>query len=395
MSLVKSILAPSVSGILSSIIPTSGAAVVYDWLNWNNTNDGAVTNIRTGGDIGAQDIAAVDDSEAVIVYEDGADSDAWKCAVLDNDGKVLKDVNTAITITGAGQKLGQLLQRLSDTKFLAVCEATNALAISLITKSGKTLTQADSDSLTDKTYNFRHSLKNLDADNAIYFGKNDANSNTGVMCVINTASDTLTVGARLETGESVLDYPDCTRAASGAFWAVDQRRVRYCTYDGSFNITEQANLSLVAAGTVFDDTMCVYIDDATCLVSYEKVSDSQFYANVFTWDGSSITRHTEVSDIFDGTDGFQGTGTSAELGNRQGMFSTRLDDIAGDNGGQVVLSVADDNTITVGTRYSASANVIADHNVISATPSGKYVYYAYQDETTTPIKQIGTRVLEI
>jgi hypothetical protein len=370
-----------------------------NWAAWDGSNDGAVINICTDGGLGAQDIAAVSDTEAVIIYEDSNDGDKWKAEVLDVDTatKTFKPSGTNSIITLSGTiNLGQLLQRLSPTKFVAVCSQGTGTRISLITKSGKNLIETDSVYLTDIPYNFRHGLKNLTDTKAIYHGRNDT-TKFSIIFAIDISLDTITVGPLNVMGtlaeDKVVDYPDITRATENSFWVINQKKIYYCTIDGSLNITIENAITLDASSTLYDDVTATYIEDNKCLVTYERATLSTIKANVFTWNGSSITRGNESADIF-GTDIFQATGSVAELGERKVMIAGRQEDDVNKTGSVAVLSVDESDNITISPKVAIFPLAIIDHTVIDTTPSGKYVFAACQDETTTPIQQIGTRILQ-
>lgn len=373
-----------------------GSVASADWANWDGSNDGAVTNIATGGGTGAQDIAAVSDTEALMLW-DASDGNA-KVVVLDIDNNVVQPetTNTAINLT-YNTPFGMNLVRMTDTKFIALYDDGSAAGcvVALITKSGKTVTEtAVTNAVTGiAAGQFRMSLARLSDTHAVAAVRDGT---VGEIFIIDITGDSISTGTTVQIG-NFDDYPSVCRATDTAFWVANtdtaalDSAIRYCTISGT-TITVEQRIDIDAASTQYDDKMLARIDDDTCICAYEQVSANTVDVNTFSWNGTSIDRGTEQSDIF-GTDIFQGTGTVTELPDRAAMFSGRQDDDVTQVGAAVVCTVDESNNITVGTEVTIFPGIQADHNVIDATPSGNYVFACCQDETTTPIQQIGTRVL--
>jgi hypothetical protein len=380
----------------------TASAAAPNWAEWDGSNDGAFTHLVTGGGTGAQDIVALSDSEAVLLYQDASNN--TKAVVVDIDNKTLQPVgtNTEITLTHANAT-GMNIVRLSDTKFLCLYESTTSGStgvVSLLTKSGKTLTETDVEtSLGLITPNFRCALTELNETKAAAVMRDDGDTTNGQVFVIDITGDNITIGTTVDI-ENCGDYPAiCKAKADGsAFWvghtdsAAEDSAVRYFTVSGTA-AAEEARIDVDAASTQYDDMMAAYIDDDVCIMSYESAGGSTVNANAFAWNGSSIIRGTEASGIFGSNDIFQGTGTVTELGNRQAMFAGRLQD-EGLGGGAVVVSVDESLVCTASPKVNIFPGIQADHTVIDAPPSGRYVFACCQDETTTPIQQIGTKVLQ-
>lgn len=384
------------------IVNNSGGsiAVSADWANWDGTTDGAVTNLfAVSGTTGSQDIAAVSDTEAVLFWEGNT---TGKCVVLDVSANLTFKNEATNTLVETSNKapIGLNIVRLTTTKYLTLAEdntvaASSTLNTSLITKSGKTLTETDyaDTGVTAAAQQFRNSLCRLNDTQGVFVGRESTDSNQGRVGIIDITGDEITIGTLVDLNNVIGDYPSVCRLTDSSFMVIDQNQVHYCTVSGT-TITLVSSINTVLAGTTFDDTMIGRIDNDTALATYEINASSIVYANTFSWNGSAIVRGTEVSDIFPGNNLFQATGTVTELGDRQVMFSGRQDDETPQFGAAVVLSVDESNVITVGTRITTFPSIQADHDVVDATPSGLYVFGCCQDETTTPIQQIGTRIMK-
>lgn len=374
------------------------SSATADWANWDGTNDGTNTNIFTGGGTGAQDIAAVSDNEAVLLWDD-SDNNA-KVVVLDIDNNVIQPetTNTILTLAN-GTPFGMNIVRMSDTKFLCLYDdgSASGAVLSLITKSGKTLTETDVMAPVTgiAAGQFRMSLARLSDTKAVAAIRDGTD---GEVLIVDITSDTISVGTPLSVG-NFDDYPSVCRATDNAFWIANtdtptlDSGIRYCTVSGT-TITEEDRIDIDAASTQYDDKMLAYIDDDTCICAYEHQSTSTVDVNTFSWNGSNIVRGTAQTDIFNSSDIFQGTGTVTELPNRGAMFAGRQQDETPRQGAVTVCTVDESNNITVSSEVTIFPSIQADHTVIDVTPSGLYVFAACQDETTTPIQQIGTRVLQ-
>jgi hypothetical protein len=399
-SLINSVLGSSQETMFSESTVVAPSA---DWASWDGTNDGSVTQLATGGGTGAQDIAAVSDTEAVMIYQD-ADNNV-QAVVVDIADKAFDaiDTNTPVQLTHA-DGTGFNIVKLSDTKFLCLYESTTSGStgvVALLTKSGKTLTETDVEtSLNLTTPNFRCALTELSGTKAAAVMRDDGDTSNGQVFVIDTNGDNITIGTRVDIN-STLDYPAiCKAKADGsAFWvgntdvAAEDSAVRYFSVSGT-NCTEEARIDVDAASNQYDDMMAAYIADDVCVMAYENAGGSSVDANAYSWDGENITRGTAATAIFGSNDIFQGTGTVTELPNRCAMFASRMQDESPQAGAAVVVSVSESLVCTASTKVNIFPGIQADHNVVDVTPSGLYVFACCQDETTVPIQQIGTRVLD-
>jgi hypothetical protein len=294
---------------------------------------------------------------------------------------------------------------LSETKFVCFYEDTSSGSVGvvvLLTKSGKTLTETDVETTIGlNTPNFRNSLTAINETQAVAIMRDDGDSNEAAIFVIDISGDNITIGAKLDTGLDVQDYPSVCKAkadGSAAFAAIPALSgqgggsVVYVSVSGT-TLTVEDTIS-ISGTTSYDDMMIGYVADDVALCAYELRGSSTVNVNVFSYNGSTLSKGTEATGIFGSNDIFQGTGTVTELGSRSVMFSGRIDDSGSPrNGAQVVVSADESNAITVNDYYVRTADVEADHNVIDASPSKLYVALCYQDETTVPIQQIGTRIL--
>ena len=377
------------------------AATIANWGTWNGSNDGAITNIANAGGTGAQDIAMVSDTEAVMLYQ--AADNSSRAVVLDIVDKVVQPINTntEITLTHA-DATGMNIVMLSPNKFLCLYEDTtdNEGVVVLLTKSGKTLTETDVHVLTGFTEaNFQCCLTELTASKAAGIMKDRLDGLDGKVFIVDVTGDTISVGTLISIGD-VNDYPAiCKGQADGSGFFVgitdtgaQDSGIYYFSVSGT-TATQEARIDVDAASTQYDDMMAAYIADGVCVMSYESQGGSTVAANAFYWNGSTLSRGTEVTAIFGTNNLFQGTSTVTELGNRQAMFSGRLEDDS-QQGGAVVVTVDESLICTKGTAVTHFPSIQADHAVIDAAPSGLYVLAACQDETTTPIQQIATRVLQ-
>lgn len=383
--------------------PSTSAAVSAAWGSWDGTNDGAVTNRATGGGLQGQDVVMVSDTEAVMVYRDTDNS--GKAVVLDITDKVVQDVttNTPVTLT-EDIPSGINVVKLSDTKFLALYEASTASEgiVVLLTKSGKTLTETDVEVLGLTTGHFHCALTELSTTTAAGVMRDAGDSNNGKVFVVDITGDTISVGSFVSVGTTD-DYPAiCKGQADGSGFFVANTdtpaldsAVRYFSVSGT-TATQQARIDVDAASTQYDDMMAAYIADGICCVAYEKNSTSNVDANAFYWNGSTLTRGTAVTGIFGSNNLFTGTGTVTELntGSRQAMFSGRLEDETPKNGGAVVVTVNESLVCSKGSVVDIFPSITADHVTIDVSPSGNYVIGLCQDETTVPVKQLGTRIMQ-
>lgn len=390
-----------VRGTGSLLFQAAATDTPVDWSSWDGTNNGAVTNLFTvSGTIRGQDIAAVSDTEAILFYKDDNEAtNKGRAVVLDVVSDAMEDNNTDIALSIVNPT-GLNIVRMTTSRFLCMAEddATNIIEFSLLSKSGKTLTEEDNTTsgipADPSTQQFRNSAARLNDTQAVFITRDGTDTNDGRIAVVDITGDTLTVGALVDLNDNVIDYPAICRLTDTSFMCVTQKTVSYCTVSGT-TITVQGSINLIAAGTVHDDIMAQRIDDDTAIISYEK-SGSYVDVNTFSWNGSSIDRGTPQSDLFGAATPaiFQGTGTSTDLGNRQVMFAARQDNETPRHGASVVCVVDESNNITVGTEVQISGAVIADHTTIDATPDGTLVFFAYQDETTSPVQQVGTRVIK-
>jgi len=362
------------------------------WNTWDGSNDGANTNLFTAGNIKGHDIVAVSDNEAILFYKDDNEvTNKGRVVVFDVASKIMSNPNTDIALSILNP-VGMNVVRMTDTRFLCLAEDTaNALLeTSLIGKSGKTLTELDNADTGIPTYSplYHNSLARLNDTQGVFIGRNGVDTNDGTLGIIDITGDVITVGTLVDLNDNITDYPAICRLTDTSFMCTTVRKVYYCTVSGT-TITVEGSTNIIAAGTAQAETMLERIDDTTALLAYEK---TQVDVNTFSWSGSAVSRGTPELAIFGGTTIFGATGNSTDLGDRQVMFSGRQDVESPRHGASVVCEVDVSNNITVGTEVQLST-VEADHNTIDATPSGNYVFYAYQDETTLPIQQVGTRVL--
>lgn len=371
-------------------------AVTADWMGWDGSSDGAITRLFSSGGTGGQDVVAISDAEAVLFWNTGAGE--GKAVVLDVDNDLTfksETTNTALTLSISDPD-GINIITLTDALLVALAEdnVSGLMECSLISKSGKVLAElGNANTGVSAGANFRNSLARLNNTQAVFVGRENNDSNHGRVGVVDASGGVLSVGALLDLNDGVGRFLGICRLTDNSFFVVTRQKVHYCTVSGT-TVTHVSSLDIDAAGTLYDDTMIGRVDDVTALTAYEDGAISQVHVNSFTWNGSAIVRGTAQADIFDGNKIFQGTGTVTAIGNRQVMFSGRQDDETPQFSAAVVCAVDEAGVITVGGRVQTSADVTAANAVIDVSPSGLYVFSAYLDGTTTPVQQIGTRILK-
>ncbi|MAZ00436.1 MAG: hypothetical protein CMH32_07875 [Micavibrio sp.] len=371
-------------------------AITADWMSWDGSNDGTISTMFSAGGVIAIDIVAVSDSEAILFWHDSTGN--GKCVVLDVDADLTfkpETTNSAISVS-IDEPDGANIIALSDTLFIILAEdnVTGALECSLISKSGKILTEIDN-AVIDVTFEatLRNGLAFLNNTQAVFIAKESADSDDARIGVIDVSGNDITVGSLVDLNEQISDFPSICGLTANSFMAVTQKKVFYCTVSG-VSVTVEASMNISSSGTVYDDVMIARIDEQTVLVSYETASAGSVDVNSFSWNGASLSRGVAQADIFSGNDIFQGTGTVTALGQRQVMFSGRQNNEAVWFSAAVVCHLDEMGNITVGDVVQTSADVRAPYAIIDATPSRLYVYAAYRDSTNTPLNQIGTRILK-
>lgn len=400
-------------GLGLGLNPRGGeAGATADWAAWDGSNDGTNKLLFTANGLTrAQDIAAVSDEEAVIIWRDGTTTgDPAKMVVLDVDSATkqfkAETTNTSITLTNE-LPLSMELISMGNDRYLATYEGADGGAslpvVALVQKSGKTLTVLDEiSSITGiTTANFRKATAKLNSTQAVMVMRDDGDSFNGKLVVIDITGDTISTGTTVTVG-FISQYPAITRLTDSSFFygvhgnnAVLNSEVGYCTVSGTTITVVDAK---EADANSCQDMMMERIDDNTAVLLYEFPAPQPGTVNavVVSWSGSAVTFGTPVAGVFGAGDinGFPATSTA--LGNRQAMFASTLRDSTPFGlGAARVITVDESNNLTLDNLVTFNATQNLDHVTIDVTPSGLYVFMASQNENTTPDQQMETRIIQV
>jgi len=386
---------------MNNAAPTASAGA--DWTAFDNSNSAAITNLFTAsGGMGQSNermsLLYSSDTEAVLLYSTGDTSPTEpRAVVLDISSNIFQVETTNTALDLGGDTEGTYGIWLDDAKTRILFVQLNKPAspdntkFSILSKSGKTLAELDSDTVsTANGHTISTAVTRLsDTKVAVVFAEAGFPGDTYTV-VVDCASDTVTVGTPLALGtmSDTGEYHSVAAVSDSAYFVTDGINIHYITVSGT-TPTNAGSLNEVSGGTLVINDSLVKNSDTTVLMVYQtSAANNATDAVVFTWTGSAITRGTVVT-VGDDEVRRQGMSNLVFLVNNQYAYSYR--NLDNSNRAYLITMSVSGTAITADTNVQTGNNVIGTGPVIATSDDGGRIFYVYVDASTS--SQLGTRVL--
>lgn len=373
---------------------TQGGAAVADWPNWDGSNDGSIVNVQTAGARGAPAVACIDSTKALIAYTEAAtQTDDLRVTILTRAAKAMTEQGS-VDVTSAQQiQQKPTVCRLSDTRalvgYLNDTGATDRYEVSLIDVSGTTPSVLDTAQETTVTATaFTGEIVRINDSKAIY----DAGTH---LMIISISSDTISIGTPLaRTGN--LDGTICLFSeTSGAY--CDNRDVVHFTISGT-TITETAlSETRFNSVTTSGDVEIVAVSSTEAVIIFEETAadGSPVDALPVTWNGTNFTLGSSIELFNDRVFTMDSRWAWLIPGTRSIMVVWQQVD-AITNGYVSIVTSSDSHVLSEDVSdVVVFPSIQSDHLTGDFFPDtdALYALVVCQEETTSPVKQIGTKVL--
>ena len=295
MSITTNITQAISDNLITSVVNLDSAGdiveIVSDWSLWDGTNDFAVTNVLSLGNISGQGVARVSDGQAIIVYND----------VLSSENRVAYlDVSSGICSLGTETSL-------SGTRFVAACggtQMTDTRALFVGKNTGNsfphaylldTSTSAPTELASDEGASgilTNYDVRRMDDDTGIFFYKISGNEMYAV--TIDVSGDTCTFGTPLSFGTDEFGAAGCALSSTRAV-VVGRNNVYLADRTGS-TLTETDSIALTQTAG-FSLAASVHAVSETEFIVFSQIfipTTRYLYAQTFTVVGDTLVAGFEV-----------------------------------------------------------------------------------------------------
>lgn len=269
------------------------------------------------------------------------------------------------------------------------------LEATLIDTSGANPAELDFANVSSANHNYSGQIAKVSDTLAVVPTSIVSSGNFNVYA-ISTASDTLTFGSAVTLGsaeaggniQTVINLDGSTLLAFGNV------NVFEISVSGTTITDESNSLNIDSGGATTREKWGYRLSDTQVILFYEL--STGLWANVFTLSGGVLSRGTPVQLDTDGISELTGFATEIQAYSStvKGVYFLGVSPNSTNGVQGIVVTYDATNGIVVQANdvQIGSASIAADHvNVIRM--GSDYVGMAYQDETTTPIQQIGARII--
>lgn len=378
-------------------IPEADGPTENTWTDYTGTNNGADGLIFTSGNIRDNDFIGLTSATALVTYRDGDDGDAGKMAYLTRSGSSISE-GTSIS-TGLSDPFPHILTSLSDSK-KALIAGVNApsgntdASIVLIDTSGGAPSVIDSLQFTSHTDGGQGiDAISLSGTKLVAIVEPDDTNNTLEMIAIDVTDDVITYGSAVSlTGgiDGFNTYPSLAKLNEGSFVAADDTYLYLVSVNG-VTLTIEDQLPLLSGGTEHPDEFALAEkSEKSVVLMLEDSSGVITTAQVIGASSGRLFREKETT-VFSqnalfstGFFEYVGDGTYGLVGRENG---------SGSNSMLSVFTAAGNDVTAVLDYFQVSGAVVGQHPRIRNLPGCDCLLTMWQDETNTPTKQVGYRVL--
>jgi hypothetical protein len=374
--------------------------LTVSWNGWDGTNDGSVTNFFTGGGYGPANVAGFSDTQALIVTNEQTVDDLYGLIVT-RSGTSLSG-GTVTKISEGAETVGQKASvgYITASRCLTAYE-TNSSAnrkVALIDVSGVNPSVLDyavngnTGASTSPSSIYRHT------DTLAVLISEGGTSGTGhTIQTVDITADTITLGTQTVMTNGATECVGCALSATTGM-ILDNTGINHYTISGGAAPTiNGANLAMSPDGNNFSDRTVSKISDTRAVVIYRDSDDAKVYAQVVSWDGSSIIRGNVLEVLSTNNIQVQDNEWSCSVDETNGIVWVTWYDLTGADGVASVLRVRDIGTLELlSSEIVTFGDIQADHPSCASFVGGDDIYAitVCQDETTSPVKQVATKVIQ-
>ncbi len=399
----------SLSGSLQATLAASligGGAGIVDpsspsWNGWDGTNDGDTTNFFPIGGYGPANVAGFSNTQALIVTNEQTVDDLYGLIVT-RSGTSLAG-GTVTKISEGSETVGQKASVgfMTASRCLVAYE-TNSSAnrkVALVDVSGSNPSVLDYDvngnvgSSTAPNLIFRHT-DTL----AVLLAEGGGSGSGYTIQTVDITADSITMGTQTVLASGGSEGMGVALDSTTGF-VVDNVGITHYTISGGGAPTlNGTRLAMSSTAATYIDRTISKISSTRAVVVYRDSTNNKVMAQVITWDGTQIIRGNELVVRSSDTIQVQDNSWSCEVDAANGLVWITWQQLSVDTKGVgSVLRIRANATIELlADEVETFSSIQADHPACSLFPGGNDVFAitVCQDETTSPVKQVATKVIQ-